>query len=372
MKPAELFRSLPPPATSPQLSHVAIIEPLRGIAAFAVCFYHFTNGNKGLLANDNHLRQLGAYGHFGVEIFFVITGFVIPYSMFMRSYRLKDSLSFFLRRLKRVEPPYLACIALIIVLNSVSEITPGFRGLSKSYTVLQLLSHVGYLTAICGQTWLTPVFWTLAIEFQFYLLIAFVYPLITHRIPFLRLSTVLLLVLLGFLPIGGAETLLLKWLPLFAMGMVAFERVVSVETRQPFLLLMLPICTASLLILGWPSTIAGFAAFCVIVGWGGSNDKVALYPFALAGKISFSLYLVHVPLGMRVINAIERVSLPVIYRYAGICLALFISLVGAFLFWRLIERPSQLWAKGGARVDLPLFRQLRKPKQIVGTDVEAQ
>src|SRR5690606_28624124 len=46
---------------------------------------------------------------------------------------------------------------------------------------IQLFSHLGYLNNFIGKDWLNPVFWTLAIEFQYYLLIALFFPLISSK-----------------------------------------------------------------------------------------------------------------------------------------------------------------------------------------------
>ena len=54
---------------------------LRGVAAFAVAWFHFTNGQPTFLPQDSLLKVSGAYGYLGVAVFFVISGFVIPYSL---------------------------------------------------------------------------------------------------------------------------------------------------------------------------------------------------------------------------------------------------------------------------------------------------
>ena len=63
------------------------VEYTRGVAAFMVMWFHFT-----YLLPEGVLRASGLYGYLGVEAFFVISGFIIPYSMDLRHYRLgRDS-----------------------------------------------------------------------------------------------------------------------------------------------------------------------------------------------------------------------------------------------------------------------------------------
>jgi peptidoglycan/LPS O-acetylase OafA/YrhL len=65
-----------------------IIEVLRGLAAFSVMWFHFTNGNQDFL-QEGWLELSGKYGWLGVEVFFVISGFIIPYSLWRSQYTVK-------------------------------------------------------------------------------------------------------------------------------------------------------------------------------------------------------------------------------------------------------------------------------------------
>lgn len=108
---------------------IEVVEALRGIAALAVAWFHFTNG--GQLLPDGWLKDSGRYGWLGVEIFFVISGFIIPYSMLRGGFRFPRDVGVFVaKRLIRLEPPYLVAIAIVIVLGYLSALAPGFRGAS--------------------------------------------------------------------------------------------------------------------------------------------------------------------------------------------------------------------------------------------------
>src|SRR3569832_1975532 len=90
-----------------QADRIEILDWLRGLAALAVAWFHFTVG--GPLVPDGAFKEAGQFGRHGVDAFFVISGFVIPYSMSRGGYRgWKDSLRFVFKRLARLEPPYLA------------------------------------------------------------------------------------------------------------------------------------------------------------------------------------------------------------------------------------------------------------------------
>lgn len=63
------------------------------------------------------------------------------------------------------------------------------------------------------------------------------------------------------------------------------------------------------------------------------------------GKISYSLYLIHIPIGGRVLNLIEVFTENELLRSIGVFVALAISIFSAWLFYLLIEAPAVRWAK---------------------------
>src|SRR5947209_12608451 len=87
---------------------IGIVGALRGFAALAVCWFHFTFGQTP------GLKWTGQYGWLGVHTFFVISGFIIPYSLYQYRYSIRDYLRFVGKRLARLHPPYLASIAVVI------------------------------------------------------------------------------------------------------------------------------------------------------------------------------------------------------------------------------------------------------------------
>ena len=326
-------------------SHIPVLDVLRGVAAVAVCLFHFTNGNPSFLPEADPVRRAGSFGFLGVEAFFVISGFIIPYSLSLRGYRLRDAPGFLIRRLKRLDPPYFACILLVLALHRISAMVPGFRGPPLDLGWPQLLAHVGYLNAILNYDWLSPVFWTLALEFQFYLFVAIVFPLLVHPRGVVRAGTLLLVAVAGFAG-SGNSALLPHWLPLFAIGVLTFEAYTGRLNRPVSLLLLAVASIATWVVIGPLHWGAGLATAVAIAVSGPREMPRSLAPLAGAGALSYSLYLLHVPFGMRVINLATRLPSVPVYRYAAVLLALAVSLGAAYLFWRWIERPSQLWAQG--------------------------
>ncbi len=326
-----------------QTTHIPILAPLRGIAALAVCFYHFTCGNSEFLPSSDPIRVVGSWCWLGVDAFFVISGFIIPYSLFQRAYTYRNSGEFLLRRFKRIEPPYIACIALVIALHVISSLAPGFRGSHFETNWPQLLSHAGYLNAILGYDWLNPVFWTLAIEFQYYLFIAVLFPILVHDKHSVRVVCLLSVSLLGFLGEGN-RALLIHWLPHFAIGMLAFQFQINKLSPVWFASLLSAFTITDALVIGpVQATVASSTALLITI-WSSSAIPDLLKPLASFGTISYSLYLIHTPIGSRITNLATRLPESPIYRYPAILLALGVSTIFAVLFWKFIERPSQQWS----------------------------
>jgi peptidoglycan/LPS O-acetylase OafA/YrhL len=101
---------------------VESVELVRGLAALAVCIFHFT---KYLWPAESITRKVGSFGWVGVESFFVISGFIIPYAMHRAGYQYAHFFRFLVKRYLRLAPPYLVAIALAQLLWWVGSFVPG-------------------------------------------------------------------------------------------------------------------------------------------------------------------------------------------------------------------------------------------------------
>jgi peptidoglycan/LPS O-acetylase OafA/YrhL len=105
------------------------IQIMRGIAAFMVMVHHFTYANPKVAALFPAFTGLFRYSSLGVWMFFVISGFVIPYAMYSINYRISDDAwPFLLRRIVRLEPAYIASVFVAFALTFAATRTPGYGG----------------------------------------------------------------------------------------------------------------------------------------------------------------------------------------------------------------------------------------------------
>ena len=336
-----------PPASAPR---ILVLDPLRGLAAASVTWFHFTNGRwlaegKGI---GPWLGASGAKGWLGVEVFFVISGFVLPYAMWRGRYRLRSYGRFLVKRLLRLEPPYLITLALTIGLLLASSFVPGFRGEEFTVRWPQLLLHFGYLNAFTEYPWYNPVFWTLAIEFQFYLLIALTFPLVVHDHLGVRVAAPLTMATLVFLP--TPPSLVFHFLPLFALGIATVQRSMGLIPKRLYALMFTVLTATAIVGIGWWEAGVGVATALVITTVGSATPEsfagriFQWRPLVWLGAVSYSLYLLHVPVGGRVINLGQRFTDGTLGQIAVLAAAIAVTLIATVILYRFVERPAQRWS----------------------------
>ena len=316
-----------------QLSkEILSIELLRGIASAMVCYFHLSRGNPRFLPPTSIVQQTGRYGWTGVEIFFVISGFVIPYAMFRKNYTIANFFTFLKKRIIRIEPPYLLSIVIVIALNYASTLSPVYRGAPFSINFANLAGHLAYLNAFTGATWLNPVYWSLAIEFQYYILIALSFGLIA--------SDKLLYRLLFFVCFGASSffvfpeaSYIFSYAGFFLCGILLFQLVCGIIGSKEFWIL-LALTMGMLFHTQGPMLMCIAAASMLVITYVNKVPAV----FRWLGMISYSLYLVHVPVGGRIINISEVLVHNVVLRECMVFVAFFVCIGASALFYRFIER----------------------------------
>jgi peptidoglycan/LPS O-acetylase OafA/YrhL len=313
------------------------LDVLRGLASFSVCWFHMTNGNPTFLPSG-WVKSSGAYGGVGVQVFFVISGFVIPFALQRAGYRIGDCGWFLLKRVARLDPPYFVAIALAIVLGYVSTITPGFRGEPFHVSLPQILVHFAYLNAFFHYSWLNPVFWTLAIEFQYYFLVALIFPLLTHPHFAVRGATMFLLAALALA--FPQEQFVFHWFFLFLFGIVTFHLWSGMLGKVGYFAAIGLITCGAWFAYGASTCLTGLLTALVIALVRINATGI----IGFLGRISYSLYLVHVPIGGRIINFGSRFDLQYSQKLLIVAAATLSCLAAAWVLHVLVEKPAQQWS----------------------------
>lgn len=170
-----------------------LLEPLRGLAALWVFTYHY-DFSPPVRDGAPLLNAVFKQGHLGVPMFFVISGFCLAASAAASARRAEPWAGFLYRRARRIYPTYWASIAVAAAVPFVVALLSTAKGggyhppdpadrsngfLSYSaFEWAEMLSLTRVFDASAGAglsdrfNTLNAVYWTLAIEVQFYLVMA--------------------------------------------------------------------------------------------------------------------------------------------------------------------------------------------------------
>jgi peptidoglycan/LPS O-acetylase OafA/YrhL len=360
------------------LGYRADIDGLRAVAVLSVLGFH-----AGLAKVSG--------GFVGVDVFFVISGYLISSIVFSEIATSRFSvIGFYERRIRRIFPALFAMLAVSSVFAVVyllpSELVTYCKSMmaaTASMSNLYFWKHSGYFDLPTSQPLLHT--WSLAVEEQFY--ICFPLFLIVVRKFFpqrLRVSVVLLF--LGSLVASiivvshNADTAFYvlytrAWELLLGtiLSLSMLPRVESAYLRNLATLTGIGMIAFSVVSYSQRTLFPGFSALVPCVGsaliiWAGEGGSsligkvLSWRPFVFVGLISYSLYLWHWPVivlrkmgvivGMGAIGSQHRIALLSPHRF-DILVEVGLSFVLAVASWMLVERPfrsGRLRLTGG-----PLF-----------------
>lgn len=342
------------------LSYRKELDGLRAIAVIAVIIYH---ANLNVLAT-----QLFQGGFFGVDVFFVLSGYLI--TGIIRGKMNKNTFSFsdfYWRRVKRIVP---ALLTMLVVTSSIAYLIllPGdlIKYVNSLKSALYFGSNYFFYTEdsyVADASIYKPLLhtWSLAVEWQFYM----VYPLIVwvinryFREYFFEILLAITLLSLQFsafivnsypdmafyllpsraweLTMGGLVTfynrerldkvtkgsleyLCYKALPLLGLFLVIHSMLfIGHNVQHPSFLTLLPVI--------------GSCLFLMFAHKGeASTDILSLKPIVYIGLISYSLYLWHQP-----IFVFFRFIKHDYFRYEQFILLTLISLILAWATYKFVE-----------------------------------
>ena len=173
--PAQVGRapaSSAPPGGPTRTRRLAWLDALRGFAALCVVYAHF--GTRVLPAVHNAVYSAFDPGLYGVLVFFMISGYIVPASL-----ERKGSVrSFWLGRMFRLFPLFVVAIAAVLVLHGFGMAS--LRGTNSNVTA-SVFSHLFMLNDLLGETNVIVVLWTLSYEMIFYLLLTALFTAGLHK-----------------------------------------------------------------------------------------------------------------------------------------------------------------------------------------------
>jgi len=371
--------SEPSASSSGRRRHLAPLDGLRGIAILLVVVLHGTDALSGLRPVSETVLQVTNVGFTGVDLFFVLSGFLITGILLDAKGAPGYFRIFYARRVLRIFPLYYAYLALIFLLLPHLPVSlPARYAELRNHQVWYWAYLSNVLNAI-NAGWgidgrVTGHFWSLAVEEQFYL----VWPAIVFALSRARLrdACIVLIASAPFLRLAmrladvnpvAVYVLTPCRVDALAVGALIAVMLRSAEGKELIRRLTLPVMVVSIAGLTMMGTWRhGFGQFDGVVGTIGYSVWAAFYGSVLAavltvppiltglpkllsarwlrffGKYSYAMYVFHQPLAGLLQRSFprllveNRVGSPV----AGslfVATLLGVSTLAALLSWWLLE-----------------------------------
>ncbi|MBL4757933.1 MAG: acyltransferase [Rhizobiales bacterium] len=356
-----------------QKVRVEILDLLRFTAAAAVLMFHFTF--RGYAADDMSnlafpiLGDWFKYGYLGVDLFFIISGFVIAFSAENRS-----ATQFLSARASRIYPAFVLCA-------SITALTAYFIGTSQyAVSLNQYLANLLIAAPVFGQSFVDGAYWSIMIELVFY---GWMFMLILlNQMPRIRE------IMMGWLAIAMLNQFALhssileilfvtQYAGHFILGILSYLVYRDRADKSDYMMIaaafVFSLATAfkdsaeiglyyqtllSPLVIG--AWITAFTVFFVLLKYVPA-PRLPSRAYMVIGAITYPLYLLHQNIGFMLINQLEGSMNR--YMVLGTVITMIVML--AYLVWRFLERPLALGMRNGLNVlfaRLP-FRFLQRPAQ---------
>jgi peptidoglycan/LPS O-acetylase OafA/YrhL len=336
---------------SKEQDRLVALDSLRAAAALAVLLYHYTKGYERVVGPHSVPIAGFALGYLGVQLFFVISGFVIAWTL-QRSTSFAD---FAFGRIARLYPAYLVCAAI------TGAVVFGFR-----FNPTHIQTDDIAWNAIIGLPQLVKAnnldasYWSLGLEVSFYVMAgAVIYGLPKVRFEIFCLVWLIVSLAARALLPGHIQVHLLlvsDYSPLFVAGAMLFA--IS-PSRQPDRLTFATLAAAiAMCFIGtnqhWIRATNG-AGLCLFIGLvfiaatEGLSRFLKFRPLVLLGQASYSLYLIHQIVGYWIIWNLERSGVPPLVAVAAATLVVILAALG-LRSW--VEVPVQRLLRNAARAHL--------------------
>jgi peptidoglycan/LPS O-acetylase OafA/YrhL len=371
------------------------LDAIRGIGALIIMFYHilliFPFETNYFLKFETIFPPLFNFvsGSGPVMLFFVLSGFVLSIPFYY-----KDKINYIpylIRRLFRIYFPYFICLNFSIILSflisgKVNGLSDWFNGFwNSSFHLKEILGHYLLLGNIHTNAF-DPVIWSLVQEMRISIIFPFIVVLLVKKFNWKwNFLVCFALAILGglnnkyhFQVSNGINTTFfdtLRLIPIFIVGSLLAKHIFQFSAfflkltlrKRIFISISLIIVSIFLevIVSGGLNFLIGVSSLFVYVNKGigaiGINDYysaiigivimlitlgsssvakfLSIKPLLFLGKISYSLYLYHLPVLITLFHLLNRILFaPII-----ILISIIVSMSLAYLSWRFIEEPCRLY-----------------------------
>lgn len=277
-------------------SRLKELDAIRGLAALFVVLYHYTYRYYEIYPSENKLPFSFEIGHYGVQAFFIVSGFVI----FMTLEKTTRSLDFVVHRFIRLYPAYWISVFITFFLVALLFSLPG-----RETTFLEFLANLSMVHTQFAIPSVDGVYWTLLFELKFYSWMLLLYQFkFLNKIEFVSIG-VLSIALFSNL-FGVDKTLIYKianqafifeYISYFISGIMFYKIYSKHTTIFTYIALGLALLT-SLYINHFDYTYVILIIYIIFFLLAFHKLKlIAWKPLFFLWSISYALYLIHQNIG---------------------------------------------------------------------------
>ena len=315
------------------------VEIIRGVAAVLVVLFHFSY----FTSENSWYNTIFKHGYLGVDGFFIISGFVLPLSFAQKNYEISEIKQQITRRIIRIEPAYWASIFLCALKDALFQFSVDAKNfqMPDTYGFKSLTAHFFHANGFLHLPWIRQLYWTLAIDWQFYLLLCVAFFIFNQRAWWFRYPLYISIAALYW--ISPPDNVWASFYCFdFLAGIIFFHFTRNyIKTSELWVLWLL------LLYVVYQKM--GLNHFCSI----GTVCCILFFVkqgtnwLRFLGKVSYSLYLTHAFSGWTLISIAQNIypNLDDNTKTIVILSSVLVSIPFAYWFYLLVEKPTAMWAK---------------------------
>lgn len=356
-----------------QSRRLSELDGLRSLAIISVIAFHYLQRFPDYYPYGDTILPISRYGYLGVDLFFIISGFVITLSL----HNSKSFLDFTLKRLIRLWPAMAFCsVVTFFAMHYIDTPFTEHRRTGVSAFLPSLTFTAPFLWSKLlpsfSFSYVDGAYWSLFVEIRFYFWAALISAMsrretFTRNAVFIFFSALLLFVFAKIMDIAFLQSITSilffpKYLHLFCAGILFSELWAGRNKKASWIgigvcILIVPVMSRDAN--SAAITVSFFGLFALLVTRPRLLSIFCLPPLVWIGVVSYPIYLLHQNIGVAILTLLPEGL--AVWEYIALVIGItciIFALASSVYLW--VEKPTQKWAltklKRSATTRKPIHR----------------